>query len=421
MSILVRKDLIKEYCLILLLLLQPILENAVPILSYIDETVMILALLYTALLVMVRKEVKIESFKVLFWLIILLLVGLVGNFITGANQPLAAIIQDIISNYKYFLFFICILSAAELSNEQKSNLSDFISSTVRVLILIMFVFAILTQFVDIGMSGDTRYGIVSFKFLLPNAAGLNTYCYSYAIMFSATLIKEGRLRKYSNLFVLMFIFVWLLTLRSRAFAFAAIYFVLYYLLIIKKTNRNNFKFKWYYLIPIVAIAFLLGWSTFEEYFINNTRQVRYVMAHTSVDIAKDYFPIGTGFGTFGTAASRTYYSEIYSRYLISSVWGIGQSTAYFILDQYWFGILGQFGIMGVAIVAKLIIDTYRQLWRQSEKNTSLQLATMVFIYTSLLASISAASYVQASIMLSMYMILKMGNLADKYVAEKNSK
>ena len=71
---------------------------------------------------------------------------------------------------------------------------------------------------------------------------------------------------------------------------------------------------------------------------------------------KDYFPIGTGFGTFGSYMSAKNYSPLYQMYGISNVNGLIKGAAYFVSDSFWPMIAGQTGIVGlIAIIAVLCL------------------------------------------------------------------
>jgi hypothetical protein len=75
---------------------------------------------------------------------------------------------------------------------------------------------------------------------------------------------------------------------------------------------------------------------------------RFVLYQTSFSIFTDYFPFGSGFATFGTHASGVYYSDIYVKYGIDSVWGLSKSYSSFISDTY-YPSLAQFGVVGVVL------------------------------------------------------------------------
>lgn len=87
--------------------------------------------------------------------------------------------------------------------------------------------------------------------------------------------------------------------------------------------------------------------------------VRSVMSYYSGVIAVDHFPLGVGFGAFGSWFSGVFYSPIYFDYGIYDVYGITPENYHYIADFYWAMVLGQFG--GVGLV--LLLMTYFLLFR----------------------------------------------------------
>ncbi|MCA1745269.1 MAG: hypothetical protein LC643_06115 [Bacteroidales bacterium] len=82
--------------------------------------------------------------------------------------------------------------------------------------------------------------------------------------------------------------------------------------------------------------------------IEDHNLARPVLYMTSVEILQDYFPFGSGFGSFATHASRVVYSPIYEAYEISGVWGLSEEFSAFIADTH-FPSLAQFGVVGVVL------------------------------------------------------------------------
>ena len=76
--------------------------------------------------------------------------------------------------------------------------------------------------------------------------------------------------------------------------------------------------------------------------------VRAAMLNVSFRIAADYFPLGAGGGTFGSAASYQYgYSQVYYDYGIYLLWGGSPDYAAFLQDAYWPKVIGEGGVLGV--------------------------------------------------------------------------
>ena len=73
-----------------------------------------------------------------------------------------------------------------------------------------------------------------------------------------------------------------------------------------------------------------------------------MMYKTGFLIFRDYFPFGSGFGTFATEASRVYYSSLYGKYGLWGIWGLEEGGASFVSDTFYPSI-AQFGIVGLLI------------------------------------------------------------------------
>jgi hypothetical protein len=92
---------------------------------------------------------------------------------------------------------------------------------------------------------------------------------------------------------------------------------------------------------------------------------RMALYYFSLQLFMDYFPFGTGFGTYATYASGTDYSPVYIKYGMQNMHGLTKNAPDFIADTY-FPALAQFGITGVILffafwihLARKAIKAYR--------------------------------------------------------------
>lgn len=83
------------------------------------------------------------------------------------------------------------------------------------------------------------------------------------------------------------------------------------------------------------------------------------MMITAFQILFDYFPFGSGFASFATFASGTYYSKTYAEYGIDHLYGISKEWPSFITDAY-YPELAQFGIVGVSLYISFWITIMHQ-------------------------------------------------------------
>ena len=83
---------------------------------------------------------------------------------------------------------------------------------------------------------------------------------------------------------------------------------------------------------------------------------RYRLMRTAIDIANDYFPLGTGWSTYGSYFSVDDYSPVYYLYGIDKHIELGAMTKLYLHDNYWASVCAEAGWIGMAsIIAFLVV------------------------------------------------------------------
>ena len=86
------------------------------------------------------------------------------------------------------------------------------------------------------------------------------------------------------------------------------------------------------------------------------------MLLTSLLIMKDYFPIGTGFGSYGSSMAAQFYSRLYINlgYYRYTAQGMSEENGDFLSDTLWPIVIAQTGWIGTAsfVMALLSMITY---------------------------------------------------------------
>lgn len=112
----------------------------------------------------------------------------------------------------------------------------------------------------------------------------------------------------------------------------------------------------------------------------------------STVIASDFFPLGSGAGTFASPpSSQMGYSEIYSAYGLAGIWGLSPETANFITDVFWPKVLAQNGYFGVAAYLLFILGLSGACIRRYIKNANAQTSVCLCFTISILIISTAAS------------------------------
>ena len=102
-------------------------------------------------------------------------------------------------------------------------------------------------------------------------------------------------------------------------------------------------------LALLMIAFT--WTKFDAYYVSgwdNSNMARPMTYKTSLKILKDFFPLGSGMGTFASNGAMEYYSPLYYKYDLDSVWGLTPDWHRFIADAF-YPTLAQYGIIGVLL------------------------------------------------------------------------
>ena len=140
--------------------------------------------------------------------------------------------------------------------------------------------------------------------------------------------------------------------------FACTIFILFF---VNKPLKINLK---YLLVGIVAmvVVFFVVKDEFIYYFIEdyeyNVRPMLYVRMW---DVLADYFPFGSGFATYANPASMTWYSPIYTKYNLDSIWGLDQGNQYHFASDAYYPIFAQFGYVGIALFVYFIYYIFKKM------------------------------------------------------------
>lgn len=116
-------------------------------------------------------------------------------------------------------------------------------------------------------------------------------------------------------------------------------------------NRLNFKSPKtiIYCLLIITIILTVTWARVDVYYVSglqNEELARPMSYKTSLKILYDYFPFGSGMGSFACNGAWKFFSPLYYKYNLTGIWGLSPEMGYFICDAY-YPTLAQFGIVGV--------------------------------------------------------------------------
>ena len=286
-----------------------------------------------------------------------------------SNNTNQAIILDFLIQIRPYLTFFIVSQIAP-------SFSDFQKLLLKRLCLIMWIF-----FIPIGIYGFVNPSFFYTVFEQPSNFIANIGCLSLVYLFCSDFSIRNR-------------FIFTLMLATGLLATHTNFYSIFLLtcgILLYFHHPHIFKFNLRTGIAIAVITLLvihISRVQISEYVLPSdvvsneyNQNSRFHLYKTSIDILKDFFPLGSGLASFGTLASGLYYSKIYSRYGLTSIDGLSQQDWFSVSDSY-YPSLAQFGIVGIILYLffwGLIL--HKALTKFKEKG-DMQLFVLVLILVS---------------------------------------
>lgn len=346
--------------------------------SYVDEGVtccLAAAAVYHVFSAWAHRELYVTplAFVAAFSLILLAALGLFSNYVYNYNTNLFDICIDLFTCLK---FPICLLSSLVLFADNGQTLLGWIESFAKPLLVVMLLLAIANLFFNFGMSGDPRYGFrASFSFICGHPTSVVMLCVSLVLILARNPSKN-------QIYIVIALIVTALTLRSKGFVFCAITPVVLHVM------RDGRKLNALHIAVCLIAAVAIGWDQFSSYYQTDDA-ARGQLTRASIEIAQDHFPLGTGFGTFGSniSAQQGFYSPLYYQYELDGIWGLSPDNPAFLSDTFWPTVLGQFGFLGTIVYATMLASSFLLLYRWGQDSR----VSVVLCFAYLLISSTSES------------------------------
>lgn len=148
---------------------------------------------------------------------------------------------------------------------------------------------------------------------------------------------------------------------------------------------------------------------------------RQLLYRTATSIASGTPPLGSGFGTFGSEASRSaWYSPIYHQYGLDRVYGFWERAPLFIADASWATVLGEAGWLGVAGFVLSLAALGIHLWRRVRSareiaGENLARAALLFLVTFVADSFTSPQLFAGFACVSLAVLVSMSTSAVRPV------
>lgn len=374
-SVLLKKyDSVKLLCfagMIYLLVFQNPLEQLWNPFSYIDEIVALFGACFGLYDIAIVRKWHPSEDQLRFGIPLLLfaVIGLAGNLFFQ-YQPLKCVIIDLYTNLKFF--FAIGTGYYLFADLDWENVRRTACRSVRFITLLLFVLFIADR-IFLFWPGEVRYGIYSAMLFYAHPTYLAGATACLLAMLMAFYEKK-------NLpYMMMALVVMAFTLRAKSLASAAVYVILFLFFVVFR-----WKLKLWHVAAAGAGSVAIAWDKIRYYFIDlSGHSARSVMLQRSFAVMKEHFPIGAGFGTYGSAEAAKHYSPVYVKYGLNVNYELRDVTdietamqliqrsewltelyqkdpvatlnrPVFLMDSFWPTIFAQGGILGTIVFLTIL-------------------------------------------------------------------
>ena len=371
-------------------LFQTLLENYYFKASYFDEAMAALFLGYFVVDILIRSEIRAEDLIFCSLVVLVAAAGLYGNIRFGIQDVRSAIVLDIVSHFKFAAYFLGVSAFCRVNRVDYRSVIRLPVLLAKFYLAVLFIFGVLNLFVNLGMYGDVRYGLRTYAFVFGTPGIVtNTVLFIMALLLMETALYP---EKTNRVYLAVSEVVLVMVLKSRSLILAAVFLIMYVSLVIEKKRSMILR-----TAVICSVAGIIGYPQYEKYFVNGVlvnqgKAPRLLFLQGGIQLFQEYFPFGTGFGTFGSSTAATHYSSLYYLLGFSTIDGMSPNNPKYLNDTFWPMIFGQLGLAGTIPYFLLLLGILGILCRRAKEcgNEYIRLAAYFFTANVLISSIQSS-------------------------------
>lgn len=323
------------------------------IITYLDEIAEVLLLL-VLLYAMTRKFTVERKDKYILTCFLLWFGMAILSSIINKNASIVTIILDCFVCIKFMVFYQGGRVLSKYGWFTKRDLYELLNSICKIISILLLLLCIhdliLPPFFE---KFDYRYFTESLQlcFLHP------TYLAAACMTCMAVLMYNMKYDKRNMMYIIMLSIIICLTFRVKAIGTLLVVFAVYF-----SSVKYEMKTKTIVLIGSSCAVVYFGMSQMEKYFsVGISVPIRLKLLQDGINIAQQYFPLGAGFGSFGTTVSYESGSSFYYQLGYMSGYYANQPVG----DTFWPGIFAEAGWIGTiffgGLVIFMVIDAVKRL------------------------------------------------------------
>lgn len=372
--------------------------------GYLDEIIGVTSVFY---IIFSRKRIERRDLITIVILAIVVLIGIISNIAYGINDSAFSVAVDVVAETKLLLAYFAMKYF--LSDREKQATINMLLPLAKIFTISAFVFSVISLFADIGMSGSVRYGIREFKFIF-------TFSFQYVAVYMlifGILVCNTKMRDNAKMtYYVMAIISLVLATKGPPIMFSIIFVGLS--IYFKKHDKIS---PTVFLIGAVILA-AAGWFQIETYLLNENSPRR-IFFEYAFKTANKYFPLGSGFATYGSDQAARHYSKLYYQYGFDQLSGMSPENSAFLSDTFWPMAIGQFGWIGSIIYLIVYIRVFFTF--KNKKFTNQRKAFIYAVFLQYMIHAIGSAILSSSAGLIGFMAIALFTISDDESERKRSK
>lgn len=343
-----------------------------------------------------KKGIKGRDILIILLTVILALLTLIGNYFSKVITDWFPIAVDMLCLFKMFIPFVVYKQVAEY--DRHCSILGYLGIFAKILIITGAFFAVVSLFVDVGMTG----GIDEQRSLLPqyNFIFVNGSRYGYIVACCLLILMiNNTSKKKLIVYEILSIFSMIMVNKGVIIIVVASYLVLKFLWRGKRPAKFTLKNS---ILVIIGILSVSGYQI--DTYLKNMNSPRMILIRYGLKTANTYFPLGSGFATYGSDMAARNYSSLYTSYGFEKMYGLTSDYGAFLNDCYLGMVFGQFGYLGTLIFVAIIVIIFAILLQCNFFNKNIK-ALILSIFLGLIISSVGTAIIKSGIGVFVFAIL----------------
>ena len=368
-------------------------------LSYLDEIIIIFIIGIGIYKVFKNKKISRFSLLILILIFIFSFVGLFSGIINSKFNIKDGIMSCFLT-IKFWLLLITILNM-DIKEKEKNIIFQSVFFVEKIVILFaIFNILFLNSYKRIFPNSfiTYRFHIVSVCSLFNHPGKYGWFMLFCAIARFSKYVENKKNIKNLKISIIDCLFA-ILSMRTKVILGVFLCLTVYLIFIDSKNYKKIFK---NIIISCLCCLIIVGFfsevlrNTYITYYTDKSApSVRQELKKASFKIAKEYSPLGVGFGKFGSWYASLNYSEYYFKYGLNKMYGITPENTSYAQDTFWPSILGETGYVGLLLYFIMIYLVFSRLKKYAKLKTinkDIYLFAFLALIQSLVESFGGASF-----------------------------